>query len=307
MSQLVVRRLYQAIFVLLGTTLIVFVLLHMTSGDIARSLLPEWSTEEQIAQFEEKLGLHLPVHEQYLRWLGGVVRGDFGNSFQTGLPAMDIIIERLPATFQLALLAQAIAILVAFPLGIVAALRRGSIWDRLSMGFALLGQSMPHFWLGLMLILLVSVRAGWLPVSGRDTPASIILPAITLATGPIAILSRLVRSGMIEVMEHDYVRTARAKGLSERLVLTQHALRNALLPLITIIGLEIGALLNGSVVVEAVFAWPGVGRLLVESLQRRDIPVVEAGVLLVAVIYIFLNLIVDVLYGWIDPRVRFSA
>lgn len=307
MRQLVIRRLYQAVFVLLGTTLIVFVLLHLTGGEIARTLLPEWSTDEQVAQFEEKLGLDLPVHEQYLRWLSGVVTGDFGNSFQTGLPAMDIIVERLPATIQLAIVAQIIAIAVAFPLGILAALRRGSIWDRLSMGLALLGQSMPHFWLGLMLILLISVRAGWLPVSGRDTPESIILPAITLATGPIAILSRLVRSGMLEVMEHDYVRTARAKGLSERLVLMQHALRNALLPLITVIGLEIGSLLNGSVVIESVFAWPGVGRLLVESLQRRDIPVVEAGVLLVAMIYVGLNLIVDLLYGWVDPRVRYGG
>jgi peptide/nickel transport system permease protein len=307
MQQLVIRRLYQALFVLVGTTLIVFVLLHLTGGSIARSLLPEWSTEEQIAEFEAKLGLDLPIHEQYLHWLGGVVRGDFGNSFQTGLPAMDIILERLPNTIQLALVAQTIAILVAFPLGMLAALRRGSIWDRLSMGLALLGQSMPHFWLGLMLILLVSVRAGWLPVSGRESPESIILPAITLATGPIALLSRLVRSGMIEVMEHDFVRTARAKGLTERGVLAGHALRNALLPLITVIGLEIGSLLNGSVVIEAVFAWPGIGRLLVESLQRRDIPVVEAGVLLVAVIYVGLNLIVDILYGWVDPRVRYSG
>jgi ABC-type dipeptide/oligopeptide/nickel transport system permease component len=307
MKRLILRRLYQACFVLLGTTVIVFVLLQVTGGDIARSLLPEWSTEEQIAQFEEKLGLNLPLHEQYVRWLGGVVRGDFGDSFQTGLPAMDIILERLPATIQLAVTAQIIAILVGFPLGMLAALHRGSIWDRICMGFALLGQSMPHFWLGLMLILLLSVRAGWLPVAGRDTPSSIILPAITLATGPIAILSRLVRSGMIEVMEHDYVRTARAKGLAEGRVLTGHALRNALLPLITVIGLEVGSLLNGSVVIESVFAWPGIGRLLVESLQRRDIPVVEAGVLLVAVLYVGINLVVDILYGWIDPRVRFSA
>jgi peptide/nickel transport system permease protein len=219
---------------------------------------------------------------------------------------MDIILERLPNTIQLALVAQLIALLVAFPLGMLAALKRGSIWDRISMAFALLGQSMPHFWLGLMLILIVSVRLGWLPVSGKETPQSIILPAITLATGPIAILSRLVRSGMIEVMGHDYVRTARAKGLSERLVLSGHALRNALLPLITVIGLEIGSLLNGSVVVEAVFAWPGIGRLLVEALQRRDIPVVEAGVLLVAVMYVGLNLVVDILYGWVDPRVRYA-
>jgi peptide/nickel transport system permease protein len=307
MQRLILRRLYQAFFVLFGTTIIVFALLHFTGGSIARSLLPEWSTPEQIAAFEAKLGLDLPIHEQYLRWLSGVVRGDFGNSFQTGLPALPLILERLPATIQLALVAQTIAILVAFPLGMLAALRRGSIWDRISMGLALLGQSMPHFWLGLMLILLFSVRAGWLPVAGRDSPESIILPAITLATGPIAMLSRLVRSGMVEVLENDYVRTARAKGLAERGVLMGHALRNALLPLITVIGLEIGSLLNGSVVIEAVFAWPGIGRLLVESLQRRDIPVVEGGVLLVAVMYVGLNLIVDIVYGWVDPRVRYGA
>ena len=290
----------------LGATLIVFGLLHFTGGNIARSLLPEWATDAQIAEFESKLGLDLPLHLQYFRWLGNVAQGDFGASLQSGLPAMELILERLPATIQLAVTATVLAVLVAFPLGTLAAIRRGSIWDRACMTLAVIGQSIPEFWLGLMLILLISVEAGWLPVSGRHEPASIILPALTLATGPIAIQSRLVRSGMIEVLGQDYVRTARAKGLKERIVIYRHAMRNALLPLVTIIGLEIGSLLNGSVIVEAVFAWPGVGRLLVDSLQRRDIPVVEAGVLLVAVIYVGLNLIVDILYGWIDPRVRYG-
>jgi ABC-type dipeptide/oligopeptide/nickel transport system permease component len=307
MKRLVIERLIHSAFVLLGATVIVFGLLHFTGGNIARSLLPEWATEEQIADFESKLGLDLPLHQQYLRWLGNVAQGDYGASLQTGLPAMEIILERLPATIQLAVTAQIIAALVAFPLGTLAAIRRGSIWDRTCMTLAVIGQSIPEFWLGLMLILFLSVQAGWLPVSGRQEPTSIILPALTLATGPIAIHSRLVRSGMIEALGQDFVRTARAKGLKERAVIYRHALRNALLPLITVIGLEIGSLLNGSVVIEAVFAWPGIGRLLVESLQRRDIPVVEAGVLLVAVVYVGLNLIVDILYGWIDPRVRYGA
>jgi peptide/nickel transport system permease protein len=196
--------------------------------------------------------------------------------------------------------------LVAFPLGILAAVRRGSWWDRGCMALALLGQSVPHFWLGLMLILLVAVQLRVLPVSGREGPEYLILPALTLATGPLAQLARLVRSGMLEMLGQDFVRTARAKGLAQGIVLTRHALRNALLPLITVIGLELGALLNGSVIIESVFAWPGVGRVLITALQQRDIPVVEAGVALIAGIYIGLNLLVDLLYAFVDPRVRYG-
>jgi ABC-type dipeptide/oligopeptide/nickel transport system permease component len=306
MTRLIVARLYQAVFVLLGASLVVYFLLHWTGGDIAAAMLPDWATTDQVREYRRKLGLDLPIHQQYLQWLGGALRGDFGVSFRNDLPAMDLILERFPATIQLALTAQVIAIVVAFPLGILAAVRRGSWWDRACMGLALLGQSMPNFWLGLMLILIVAVQLRWLPVSGREGPEYLILPALTLATGPLAQLARLVRSGMLEMLSQDFVRTARAKGLSSQVVLVQHALRNALLPLVTVIGLELGSLLNGSVVVEAVFAWPGVGRVLITALQQRDIPVVEAGVFLIAGIYIALNLAVDILYAVIDPRVRYA-
>jgi peptide/nickel transport system permease protein len=252
------------------------------------------------------MGLDLPIQDQYIHWLGGVLHGDFGTSFRNDLPAMDLVTERIPATAQLATVAEIVALAVAIPLGILAAVHRGSWWDRACMALALVGQSVPHFWLGLMLILVLAVQARLLPVSGRDSATSIILPALTLATGPLAQMARLTRSGMLEMLGQDFVRTARAKGLAERIVVSRHALRNALLPLVTVIGLELGALLNGSVVVESVFAWPGVGRVLVTALQQRDIPVVEAGVFLIAGVYIVANLIVDLMYAVIDPRVRYA-
>jgi peptide/nickel transport system permease protein len=306
MTKLVIERLFQAIFVLIGTSLMVFLILHWTGGDIAAAMLPDWATSEQVRQYRRKLGLDLPIHQQYLQWLASAVRGDFGLSFRNDLPAMALVLERFPATVQLALSAQLLAMAIAFPLGILAAVKRGSWWDRACMSLALLGQSVPHFWLGLMLILIVAVQLRWLPVSGREGPEYLILPALTLATGPLAQLARLVRSGMLEMLSQDFVRTARAKGLGQSTVLTHHALRNALLPLVTVMGLELGSLLNGSVVIEAVFAWPGVGRVLITALGQRDIPVVEAGVFLIAGIYIALNLAVDLLYAFIDPRVRYG-
>ncbi|MCC6177316.1 MAG: ABC transporter permease [Chloroflexi bacterium] len=305
MGRIVVERLVQAGFVIVGASLVVFLLLHYTSGDIVLTMLPDWATEQQRAEYRQKLGLDLPVSLQYLRWLSGVAQGDFGESFRNDMPAMDVVLERFPATVQLALTALGIAVAAALPLGILAAVRRGSWWDRACMAIALLGQSMPAFWLGLMLIVVVAVELRWLPVSGRDGPQYLILPALTLATGPLAQFARLVRSCMLEVLGQDFVRTARAKGLQEWTVLASHALRAALLPIVTVIGLEMGTLLNGSVVVESVFAWPGVGRTLVTGLEQRDIPVVEAGVLLVAILYIGINLIVDLLYAFLDPRVRY--
>lgn len=284
----------------------VYVVLHYAGGDIALSMLPDWATAEQVTQFRHQMGLDLPIWQQYLHWMSGVVRGDFGQSFRNNLPAMQLILERFPATVQLALTAELLALLIALPLGILAAVRRGSWWDRACMALGLAGQSMPHFWLGLMLILIVAVQFRLLPVSGREGWQYLILPALTLATGPLAFLARLIRSGMLEVLSQDFVRTARVKGLAERLVINRHALRNALLPVITVLGLELGSLLNGSIVVENVFAWPGVGRLLVMAIQQRDIPLVEAGVFLVAGIYILLNLTVDLVYGFVDPRVRYQ-
>src|SRR6266540_2527888 len=245
MSRLILERLVHSVFVVLGASVVVYMLLHFTGGDIAASMLPDWATSEQTKEYRRKLGLDLPIHLQYVHWLGGVARGDFGLSFRNDLPAMDLVLERFPATIQLALVAQVIALLVAFPLGVLAAIRRGSWWDRACMGLAL------------MLILLIAVEARWLPVSGREGPQYIILPALTLATAPLAQLARLVRSGMLDMLGQDFVTTARAKGLQEVIVLSRHALANALLPLVTVIGLELGSLLNGSVVVENVFAWPG--------------------------------------------------
>lgn len=305
MTYLVGSRLVQAVFVLLGTTIVVFMLINLAGGDIALNLLPETATPATVAEFQRKLGLDQPPIIQYVRWLGGVIRGDFGTSFLTNTSAMSMVLERLPATVQLATVALVTALAVSLPLGILAAVKRGSIWDRASMALALAGQSIANFWLALMMILLFAVVLRVLPVSGRDSPLSIVLPALALATGPMAQFSRLIRSGMLEVLGEDYVRTARAKGLPERSVVYRHALRNALLPFITIVGLEFGTLLNGSVVIETVFAWPGIGYLLVRSLTARDLPVIEAGVLLVAVIYVGLNLIVDILYTVIDPRVRY--
>jgi ABC-type dipeptide/oligopeptide/nickel transport system permease component len=306
MLSLVAARLYQAVFVLVGVSAVVFLLLHVTGGDIAANMLPDWATAEQVSQFRHEMGLDLPVYQQYVHWLAGVLHGDFGSSFRNDLPAMDLVTERIPATAQLASVAEMMALSVAFPLGILAAVHRGSWWDRACMTLALVGQSVPHFWLGLMLILVLGVEVRWLPVSGRDTPSSVILPALTLATGPLAQMARLVRSGMLEMLGQDFVRTARAKGLAERIVVSRHALRNALLPLVTVVGLELGALLNGSIVVESVFAWPGVGRVLVAALQQRDIPVVEAGVFVIAGLYILINLAVDLAYAAIDPRVRYA-
>jgi ABC-type dipeptide/oligopeptide/nickel transport system permease component len=304
-ARLVIARLFQAVFVLFGVSLVVYFVLHLTGGDISAGMLPDWATEAEVAQFRRQMGLDLPVHEQYAHWISGVLQGDFGTSFRNDASAMELVAERFPATVRLALTAEALALVVAFPLGVLAALRRGSWWDRACMALALLGQSVPHFWLGLMLILIVAVNLRWLPVSGSEGPTYLILPALTLATAPLAQLARLVRSGTLEMLHQDFVRTARAKGLAERVVVSRHALRNALLPLITVIGLELGTLLNGSVVVESVFAWPGVGRVVVTALQQRDIPVVEAGVFLIAGLYITINLAVDLLYASLDPRVRY--
>lgn len=305
MGYVIASRLGQAVLVLLGTSLIVFLLVNVAGGDIALGLLPETATPEQVEAYREKLGLDQPPLIQYLEWVRGAVTGDFGASFRTNTSAMALIIERIPATVQLAVAALLIALAVSLPLGILAAVRRGSIWDRMSMGLALLGQSVANFWLGLMLILVFAVLLGWLPVSGRDDPLSLVLPAVTLATGPMAQFSRMIRSGMIEVLRENYIRTAYAKGLRESVILNRHALRNALLPFVTIVGLEFGTLLNGSVVIETVFAWPGIGYLLVQSLSARDLPVIAAGVVFLAIMYVTLNLIVDLLYTVIDPRVRY--
>jgi len=305
MLALIRQRVIQTIMVCLGLSLVVFLLLNI-NADLARELLPVDSTPEQIEAFRKEMGLDRHILVQYASWASKAIVGDFGYSWRHGQPAIELVMARLPATIRLAVAAQVLALVVALPMGILAAAYRNTVWDRAAMTFAMIGQAMPHFWLGLMLMLLLSVKWQILPPTGSETLAHMIMPVITLSLRPMARTARLVRSGMLDVLSEDFIRTARAKGLGQRVVLMRHALGNAMLPVITVIGLELGSLLNGSVVVESVFAWPGLGRLIIQSLRGSDIPVVEASVFIIAVMYILVNLIVDISYGYFDPRVRFA-
>ena len=297
-------RVLQGILVVFGVLLLVFVIIHLT-GDPARLMVPLEATEEDVQRIRVELGLDKPLPEQFARFLAGAVRGDFGTSLRyQGQPALKLVTERFPATFELAAATLVWSLPLSLLLGILAALKRHSILDNLAMLTALLGQSLPNFWLGLMLILIFAVQLGLLPSSGRGSLGHVILPAVTLGSFFMARITRLVRSGMIEVLDQDYIRTARAKGLTDRLVLVRHALKNVAIPVVTIVGLDIGALLGGAVITETVFAWPGIGRLAIDSIANRDFPVVEADVFFIAVAFVVINLVVDVLYAWLDPRVR---
>ncbi len=306
MARFLARRAIQALLVLLGVSAVVFLLLHVT-GDPAALLLPPDASPADLAQFRHALGFDRPLLEQYARFLGGVLRGDFGDSLRYHAPALRLVLQRVPATAELAFAALALALLVAIPAGIFSAVTRGTFWETLMMSGALLGQSVPTFWLGIMLILVVSVTLGWLPAAGRGGPEYLILPAITLAGFSMARIARLVRSGMLEVLSQDYIRTARAKGLSELALLRRHALRNMLIPVVTVIGLDLGTLLGGAVITETIFAWPGIGQLAISAIQFRDYPLVQSAVFLVAVGYVLVNLLVDVLYTVLNPRIRLEA
>jgi ABC-type dipeptide/oligopeptide/nickel transport system permease component len=305
-ARYILARFVQSIVVILGVLLLVFVILHLT-GDPARLMLPPEATLQDIERLRRQMGFDRPLPEQFVRYLGGAIRGDFGQSLRyRDQPAMAVVLERFPATIELAVATLAWSIPAAFILGLLAAVRRASLQDQAAMVTALVGQSMPSFWLGLMLILIFSVNLGLLPSSGRGGFAHIVLPALTLGGFFMARLTRLVRSGVLEVLGHDYVRTARAKGLAERAVVVRHALKNAAIPIVTIIGLDIGALLGGAVITETVFAWPGVGRLAVDSIYVRDFPVVQADVFVIAVAFVLINLAVDIVYTWLDPRVALT-
>jgi len=302
---LVTRILHSAV-VILGLLLLVFVILQLT-GDPARLMLPPEATIEDIERLRHQMGFDRPLPVQFLHFLAGALRGDFGSSLRyKDQPALAIALERFPATLELALATLAWSIPAALVLGTISAIRRASFQENAAMVTALVGQSMPSFWLGLMLILIFSVNLGLLPSSGRGGPAHVVLPAVTLGGFFMARLTRLVRSGLLDVLGEDYVRTARAKGLAERAVLVRHAFKNAAIPIVTIIGLDVGALLGGAVITETVFAWPGVGRLAVESIYVRDFPVVQADVFVIAVAFVLINLFVDVVYTWLDPRVRLT-
>ncbi len=303
MKTYLLRRLSQSLLVLFGISFVVFAILHLT-GDPVLVLLPPDASTEDVAKLREAMGFNDPFFVQYGRFLKGALQGDFGQSIRHGEPAFHLVVERLPATFELAGAGLLIALVLAIPAGIVSAVRRNTVVDYVSTVIALLGQSMPTFWLGIMLILVFSVQFSLLPSSGRGTLLHLILPAITLGLFTTARITRLTRSGMLEVLDQDYIRTARAKGVAGPPIVWKHALKNAAIPIVTIIGIELGTLLGGSVITETIFAWPGVGRLSVQAIYNRDYPVVQAAVFLLASTFVLVNLVVDVLYKYLDPRIR---
>jgi ABC-type dipeptide/oligopeptide/nickel transport system permease component len=284
----------------------VFLLIHIVPGDPVDQMLGEGANLSQVAELRHSLGLDQPLLVQYGHYLRQIVRGDLGQSFKFQAPVRSVIFERYPATLQLALLALLVCAAIAIPAGVVAAHRRGSSTDHAIGVLSLFGLAVPNFALGPLLIVLFSIQLGWLPVSGRGGPLNYILPAATLGAALAAILTRMVRGAMLEELSSDYVRTARAKGLSTRVVLVRHALRNALIPIITILGLQFGTLLAGTIVTETIFSWPGIGRLTVQAISSRDYPLLQGCILVIALSYVLVNLLTDVFYALIDPRVRLS-
>jgi peptide/nickel transport system permease protein len=325
MTTYLVRRLLQMVLVIIGVTLLTFFALHL-AGDPTYLYVSERATEEEVAATRAKLGFDKPLYVQYANYLWGLARLDLGNSLRSRTPAFALVMERMPATLELTFFAIFVAVSLAIPIGIFSATRRGTAWDGGVMLFAMIGQSMPSFWLGIMLILFVGLWLRWLPISGHvpviqpllagdfqtavanlpEAARHVILPGICLAVFSLSRNSRLIRSSMLEVLGQDYVTTARAKGLAGRTVIGRHAFRNALIPFITIVGLEFGFLLSGVVVIETVFSWPGVGRLVFNAINQRDIPVVQAAVVVFSLLFVLLNLAVDVVYTMIDPRIRLT-
>lgn len=304
MATFLVRRLFGAVLVLFGVAVTVFIILHLT-GDPAVVMLPPEASKADIATFRHEYGFDKPVLVQFVSFALRAVHGDFGNSIRHGDPAMTEALTRLPATAELAFAALVLACAVAIPAGIIAAAKRESVLDYAVRGISLVGQAAPVYWLGIMLILIFGVQLGWLPVAGRGGISHLILPTITLGAFTTAKLMRITRSGMLDVSRADYVRTALAKGLTPLVVTLRHALRNAIIPIVTVIGLELGNLLSGAVITETIFSWPGVGRLAVQAIYDRDYPVVEAIVIITAAIFVGLNLLVDVMYAALDPRVTY--
>lgn len=305
MHKYILRRLLMLIPVILGVTFIIFTMMYFTPGDPARIMLGEAAAEADVIRLRAELGLDDPFLVQFGRYVkDAVVHQDIGRSYTTNRPVLELIMTRFPSTLKLAALGIIVAVILGIPTGIISATKQYSLFDNVAMVVALLGVSMPNFWQGLMMILVFSVYLGWLPSSGFNTPAHMVLPALTIGTSTAAIITRMTRSSMLEVIRQDYIRTARAKGQVESKVINRHALKNALIPIITVIGLQFGYLLGGAVLTESIFAVPGVGRLMVDSIRSRDFPVVQGGVLFIAVTFSFVNLIVDILYAFVDPRIR---
>ncbi|MFK9090288.1 nickel ABC transporter permease [Bacillus salipaludis] len=305
MKKYLVRRLLQIIPVLFIITFVVFVLVYL-AGDPVALMLPEDASEADREALREALGLNESFLYQYFHFLGDLFRGDFGTSFRYNQEALPLVLERLPATFELAAASMIVAIIIAIPLGIYSARKRNSFVDLFITGGSVLGKAMPNFWLGIMLILLLAVNYQIFPVSGRGTVAHLILPAITLGTGIAAEMTRLIRSSMLEILHQDYIRTAKSKGVSDTLVIFKHAFRNSLIPVVTITALQITHLVSGALITETVFSWPGLGQLLVQAVNGRDMAVVQAAVFVIAFLVIFINLITDIVYRLLDPRIKYS-
>lgn len=305
MLRYVLQRLYQSIFVIVGVTLVVFLVLQL-AGDPVLLFLPPGAPMEMAEEYREALGFNDPLYVQYFHFLAGAVNGDFGTSYYYKQPAMKMVLERLPATVELTLAGMIVAILWGVPAGIISAIKRNTRTDLIIRVIALLGQCIPVFWLGIMMIFLFAVELHWLPTSGRGTLAQLVMPAISLGLFTSATITRLLRSSMIEILNKEYILVARAKGLSKKLVVLKHALKNAVSSVLTILGLQVAALLGGAVITETVFAWPGIGRLAVQSIYNRDFSVVEAVVVLMAVSFVLVNLLVDICYAIIDPRIRYK-
>jgi len=334
MKWYIIKRLLQIIPVVLGVTLIAFALIHLAPGDPVRTMLGQHATQQEIDEIRDKYGLNRPLYEQYFIWLGDVLKGDLGRSIVTHEQVTTEIGSRFPNTIELAIAAMIFAILIGVVAGVISATKQYSVADYSVMGLALFGISMPVFWLGIMLMMIFGVFLGWLPIGGRidllipyqsitgfmvidsiitlngaaliSVLEHLILPAIALGTIPMAIIARTTRSSMLEVLRQDFIRTERAKGLSERKVIYKHAIRNAMVPVVTVIGLNFGLLLSGAILTETVFSWPGVGRLVVDAVYARDYPLVIGCILIFALVFVIVNLITDILYTYIDPRIHYE-
>lgn len=306
MHKYIIKRLIQAIPVLFIVTIIVFSLMFIIPGCPARTILGEEATMDEIERLRNTMGLNRPIFVQYFDWVFSLMQGDFGVSYQDGRQVFPTLINRLPATIELLLGSLVVSVSIGIPIGILAAMRRNSFIDAVGRIFALLGISMPNFWVALMLILVFSYHLQWLPATGRGTIAQLIMPSIALGTASAGIITRLMRSTMLEIIGQDYIRTAKAKGLRGATVIYKHALKNSLLPVVTVIGLQMGYRLGGSVITEAVFAYPGIGRFAYQRLMQRDFPMIMGNLFLFALMFIVINIITDIIYGFLDPRIRYD-
>jgi peptide/nickel transport system permease protein len=306
MLRYLVRRLLLTVPVLLGVATLVFALIHLVPGDPAQAMLGDGASQEEVERLRVNLGLNKPLLEQYSSFLGGALRGDLGTSFRYNTPVTTQILEKLPNTVRLAVAAMLAAMVFAIPLGILAAVYRGTVIDHVAMTLALVGISMPNFWLGPLLAILFAVYLGWLPVSGTGTIWHLVLPAITLGAALSAILARMTRASLLEELRELYVLAARARGLSGARAVLRHAFRNSLIPIVTIIGLQFGAVLTGTIITETIFAWPGIGRLLIQAINFRDYPLIQGCILFISITYVAMNLLTDLTYGFLDPRIRYD-